>query len=56
MFCRLEEIWDEEIKKNGKENASFMRCWWKFCYGRFLSSLLGVIVNAVATFIVSVGL
>ncbi|XP_071170005.1 ATP-binding cassette sub-family C member 5-like isoform X1 [Mytilus edulis] len=50
---RLEEIWDEEIKKNGKENASFMRCWWKFCYGRFLSSLLGVIVNAVATFLVS---
>ncbi|CAC5416858.1 Pleiotropic ABC efflux transporter of multiple drugs YBT1,Cystic fibrosis transmembrane conductance regulator,ABC transporter C family member 14,ATP-binding cassette sub-family C member Sur,Multidrug resistance-associated protein 5,Putative uncharacterized protein YKR104W,Multidrug resistance-associated protein 9 [Mytilus coruscus] len=50
---RLEEIWDEEIKRNGKEKASFMRCWWQFCYGRFLSSLLGVIVNAVASFLVS---
>nr|XP_045601897.1 ATP-binding cassette sub-family C member 5-like isoform X2 [Procambarus clarkii] len=48
---RLETLWNEEIKRNGKDNVSLQRVVWKFLRTRLLFALSIFMVNIMLGFI-----
>lgn len=55
---RLETLWHEELKAQGKEKASLARVCWRFCQTRLLVAIFSLLITMVAGFVgpVSAGL
>ncbi|KAM4795961.1 MIT domain-containing protein 1 [Rhinophrynus dorsalis] len=48
---RLQHLWDEELRKHGKDKASLSLVMWRFCQTRSLLALLSLIITMIANFI-----
>ncbi|KAM4699734.1 ATP-binding cassette sub-family C member 5-like [Discoglossus pictus] len=48
---RFQQLWEEELRKRGKQKASLSLVMWRFCRTRSLLALFSVIITMVANFI-----
>ncbi|XP_035267041.1 multidrug resistance-associated protein 5 [Anguilla anguilla] len=48
---RLETLWHEELKAQGKEKASLGRVCWRFCQTRMLVAVFSLLITMVAGFV-----
>ncbi|MEQ2279148.1 hypothetical protein AMECASPLE_006478, partial [Ameca splendens] len=47
----LEFLWDNELKRRGREGASLTRVFWRFCQTRMLVAIFSILLTMVAGFI-----
>ncbi|KAJ8338552.1 hypothetical protein SKAU_G00375180 [Synaphobranchus kaupii] len=47
---RLETLWHEELKAQGREKASLARACWRFCQTRMLVAMLSLLITMIAGF------
>uniref|UniRef100_A0AAQ6IP44 Uncharacterized protein n=1 Tax=Anabas testudineus TaxID=64144 RepID=A0AAQ6IP44_ANATE len=48
---RLESLWHDELKRQGREGASLRRVFWRFCQTRMLVAIFSLLLTMVAGFI-----
>ncbi|CAB1337453.1 unnamed protein product [Coregonus sp. 'balchen'] len=48
---RLENLWHDELKQNGKDGASLSRVFWKFCQTRMLVAIWSLLITMVTGFV-----
>ncbi|KAM4554976.1 ATP-binding cassette sub-family C member 5 isoform 1-T1 [Odontesthes bonariensis] len=48
---RLEFLWHDEIKRRGREGASLIRVFWRFCQTRMLVAIFSLLLTMVAGFV-----
>ncbi|XP_072251470.1 ATP-binding cassette sub-family C member 5 [Leuresthes tenuis] len=48
---RLEFLWHDELKRRGREGASLIRVFWRFCQTRMLVAIFSLLLTMVAGFI-----
>ncbi|KAA0709241.1 C member 5 Multi-specific organic anion transporter [Triplophysa tibetana] len=47
---RMEWLWHEELKRQGKDGASLSRVFWRFCQTRMLVAIFSLLITMVAGF------
>ncbi|KAI5100698.1 multidrug resistance-associated protein 5 [Silurus meridionalis] len=50
-YHRLQALWHEELKRKGKDEASLLRVFWRFCRTRMLVAFFLLLLSTVAAFI-----
>lgn len=48
---RLESLWHDELKRQGKDGASLTRVFWRFCQTRMLVAIFSLLLTMVAGFV-----
>uniref|UniRef100_A0A4W5NVW4 ATP-binding cassette sub-family C member 5 n=1 Tax=Hucho hucho TaxID=62062 RepID=A0A4W5NVW4_9TELE len=48
---RLENLWHDELKQKGKDEASLSRVFWKFCQTRMLVAIFSLLITMVTGFV-----
>ena len=48
---RLESMWNEELKRGGKDGPSLTRVLWRFCQTRMLVAIFALLLTMVAGFV-----
>ncbi|XP_037531128.1 multidrug resistance-associated protein 5 [Nematolebias whitei] len=48
---RLESLWRDELKRRGRDGASLMRVFWRFCQTRMLVAIFSLLLTMVAGFV-----
>uniref|UniRef100_A0A8C5GZ36 ATP-binding cassette sub-family C member 5 n=1 Tax=Gouania willdenowi TaxID=441366 RepID=A0A8C5GZ36_GOUWI len=48
---RLEFLWHDELKRHGREGASLIRVFWRFCQTRMLVAIFSLLLTMVAGFV-----
>ncbi|XP_044061552.1 multidrug resistance-associated protein 5 isoform X2 [Siniperca chuatsi] len=48
---RLETLWHDELKRRGREGASLLRVFWRFCQTRMLVAIFSLLLTMVAGFV-----
>uniref|UniRef100_A0A3B4Z514 Multidrug resistance-associated protein 5-like n=1 Tax=Stegastes partitus TaxID=144197 RepID=A0A3B4Z514_9TELE len=48
---RLESLWHDELKRQGREGASLTRVFWRFCQTRMLVAIFSLLLTMVAGFV-----
>ena len=48
---RLESMWNEELKRGGKDGVSLSRVLWRFCQTRMLVAVFALLLTMVAGFV-----
>ncbi|XP_054453081.1 ATP-binding cassette sub-family C member 5 [Anoplopoma fimbria] len=48
---RLEALWNDELKRRGREGASLTRVFWRFCQTRMLVAVFSLLLTMVAGFV-----
>ncbi|XP_012709178.2 multidrug resistance-associated protein 5 [Fundulus heteroclitus] len=48
---RLESLWQNELKRRGREGASLTRVFWRFCQTRMLVAIFSLLLTMVAGFV-----
>ncbi|KAL2077491.1 hypothetical protein ACEWY4_026995 [Coilia grayii] len=48
---RLETLWHEELKRQGKDGASLARVFWRFCRTRVLVAIFSLLITMVLGFV-----